>query len=176
MLNNCKYGHDIRDNVIRISLLRSPTYPDPTADQGEHTFTYSLLPHEGTWDERTIGAAYALNDPLIVYTPEKQRSRSTDTSKNVEKPISLINIVNPNIVVETIKRAEDGNGIIVRLYESQRKRGPVTLTTSFPLREAWHTNLLEENDETLTITDQQVTFSVRPYEIVTLRLVPKTIQ
>jgi alpha-mannosidase len=173
VLNNCKYGHDIRDNVMRISLLRSPSWPDPTADQGEHTFTYSLFPHEGNWDERTIGAAYALNDPLIVYTPEKHRSRHTDTSKKVEKPISLIHVANPNIVIETIKRAEDGNGIVVRLYESQRRRGPITLTTGFPLRGAWHTNLLEQNDEALAFTGRQVTFDVRPYEIVTLRLVPK---
>ena len=66
VLNDCKYGHDIRDNVIRISLLRSPTMPDPEADQGEHRFAYSLLPHTGTWGETTIGAAYALNDPLLV--------------------------------------------------------------------------------------------------------------
>ncbi len=171
VLNDCKYGHDIRDNVIRISLLRSPTYPDPTADQGEHTFTYSLLPHQGNWDERTIGAAYALNDPLIVHTAERKRSNNAGPVKSAEKPISLINGANPNIVIETIKRAEDGNGIIVRLYESQRCRGPVTLTTGFPLREAWHTNLLEVNDEALDVRGREVRFDVRPYEIVTLRLV-----
>jgi alpha-mannosidase len=172
LLNDCKYGHDIHDNVMRLSLLRSPTYPDPTADQGEQTFTYSLLPHDGNWDERTIGAAYALNDPLIVHTVEKQRSFTAGTSKSAEQAISLINVANPNIVIETIKRAEDGNGIIVRLYESQRNRGPVTLTTGFPVREAWHTNLLEENDVALAVTGREVTFDVRPYEIVTLRLVP----
>jgi alpha-mannosidase len=122
----------------------------------------------------TKRAAYALNDPLIVHTVEKQRSSTAGTAKSAEKPISLINVTNPNIVIETIKRAEDGNGIIVRLYESQRRRGPVTLTTSFPLREVWHTNLLEENDVALAVTGQQVTFDMRPYEIVTLRLLPKT--
>src|SRR5262249_1019176 len=143
--------HDIHDNVMRLSLLRSPTYPDPTADQGEHTFTYALLPHEGSWDERTISAAYALNDPLIVHTAEKPKAETTGTSKSAKKTISLISVANPNIVIETVKRAEDGNGIIVRLYESQRRRGPIALTTGFPIREAWRTNLLEENDTALTV-------------------------
>src|SRR5205814_8119174 len=61
LLNDCKYGHDVRNNVMRISLLRSPTRPDPEADQGEHRFAYTLLPHRGSWDETTINAAYALN-------------------------------------------------------------------------------------------------------------------
>ena len=66
LLNDCKYGHDIHDNVLRLSLLRAPTNPDPEADQGEHHFTYSLLPHAGAWDENTIAQAYFLNDPLVV--------------------------------------------------------------------------------------------------------------
>ena len=77
----------------------------------------------------------------------------------------------PNIVIETVKRAEDGNGIIVRLYESQRRRGPVTLSTNFQLASAWRTNLLEQNQDELVVTDGRVSFSVHPYEILTLRLV-----
>ena len=67
LLNDCKYGHDIHGNVMRLSLLRSPTYPDPEADQGEHRFTYSLLPHAGGWEAGTVAEAYALNDPLVVW-------------------------------------------------------------------------------------------------------------
>jgi alpha-mannosidase len=166
VLNDCKHGHDIKDNVIRISLLRSPTNPDPEADQGEQRFTYSLLPHAGNWNEETIGAAYALNDPLIVYTPE--RTGSMPATQPV--PV-LLAVDKPNIVVETVKRAEDSNGIIVRLYESQRRRGQVTLTAGFELAEVWHTNLLEQNGEQLQSQGKQVSFSIKPYEIVTLRLV-----
>ena len=166
VLNDCKHGHDIKDNVIRISLLRSPTMPDPEADQGEHRFTYSLLPHAGNWDEKTIGAAYALNDPLVVYTPE--RTGSTSATQPVP---ALLAVDKPNIVIETVKRAEDGNGLIVRLFESQRRRGQITLTAGFELAEVWHTNLLEENGEQLSSQGKQVSFSIKPYEIVTLRLV-----
>src|SRR5258707_14303402 len=69
LLNDCKYGHSIQENVIRLSLLRSPTLPDPEADQGEHRFAHTLWPHSGGWEESTVAAAYALNDPLIVFRP-----------------------------------------------------------------------------------------------------------
>jgi alpha-mannosidase len=169
LLNDCKYGHDIRDNspeggVMRISLLRSPTLPDPEADQGEHRFAYSLLPHAGSWGETTIARAYALNDPLIAVQFGSQASAL--------QPISLLSAEPANIVVETIKGAEDGNGLIVRLYESQRKRGQVRLNLGFELGSAWRTNLLEENQAALTPDGKTLTLSVRPYEIVTLRLVP----
>lgn len=176
LLNDCKYGHDIQDNVIRLSLLRSPTHPDPEADQGEHRFAYSLLPHAGGWDERTVSAAYALNDPLIV--AGKQRSRGAEEQgREINAPRtthlqSLISCNHPNIVIETVKRAEDGNGVIVRLYESQRQRGRVTLTSGFDLGNAWRTNLLEENQEELVVSENKVALFVKPYEIVTMRLVP----
>jgi alpha-mannosidase len=171
LLNDCKYGHDIRDNVMRLSLLRSPTMPDPEADQGQHRFVYSLLPHEGGWDERTIAEAYALNDPLIVWT--KDEGRMTKALSFVIRPSSFVSVNLPNVVIETIKQAEDGQGVIVRLYESQRHRGQFTLTTAFPLAETWRTNLLEENQERLEIADHQLRFSIKPYQIVTLRLLPK---
>jgi alpha-mannosidase len=169
LLNDCKYGHDIRDNspkggVMRISLLRSPTMPDPEADQGEHRFAYSLLPHVGSWGETTIAQAYALNDPLIVTQPGSQASAL--------QPVSLLSAEPANIVVETIKGAEDRNGLIVRLYESQRMRGQVRLHLGFQLGSAWRTNLLEENQAELTTDGNTLTLSARPYEIVTLRLVP----
>lgn len=171
LLNDGKYGHDIRDNVIRLSLLRSPTAPDPEADQGKHTFSYSLFPHAGSWNEDTIRAAYALNDPLIVHKRVSSEPASQDTGECMHLR-SLIAVEQPNIVIETVKRAEDGNGFIVRLYESQRRRGPVTLHSSFALKAAWQTNLLEQNEQQLTVNGQRVTLAVHPYEIVTLRLIP----
>jgi alpha-mannosidase len=165
LLNDCKYGHDIHDNVMRISLLRSPTTPDPQADQGEHRFAYSLLPHIGSWGEMTVAAAYALNDPIIVV------HHRTPSRAACHTPFSLISVDHPNLVIETVKRAQDGIGLIVRLYESQRRRGMVTLNVGFESK-VWRTNLLEENQEQLLSTGASVSFFVRPYEIVTLRLVP----
>ncbi len=168
LLNDSKYGHDIRDNVIRLSLLRSPTVPDPEADQGMHTFTYSLYPHIGHWDENTVCEAYALNDPLIVRMKD-EGGRMNDFSPH---PSSFILCDAPNIVIETIKRAEDGLGFIVRLYENQRRRGDISLIIGFDLAQAWRCNLLEENQAAVAAQNDRVVLAVKPFEIITLRLIP----
>lgn len=170
LLNDCKYGHDIQNNVIRISLLRSPTDPDPTADQGEHRFTYSLLPHAGRWNEQTIAAAYALNDPLLAWRGAKGPVHKVKATAQSAR--SFVVADRANIVIETIKRAEDGDGIIVRLYDSQRRRAAVTLTCSFPVKAAYRTNLLEEKKSDLAVSGNQVFLNVKPYEIATVRLLP----
>ena len=175
LLNDCKYGHDVQDNVIRLSLLRSPTQPDPEADRGEHHFVYSLLPHAGPLSEHTIAEAYMLNDPIIVYAVN--RGAAVDPILK-ERPDTFgpgrpfIAVDQSNVVVETIKWAEDGEGLIVRLYEARRARGRVTLRTAFPVRAAWRTNLLEENRQPVEAKGREVRFAVRPFEIVTLRLIP----
>ncbi|GMQ79522.1 MAG: hypothetical protein BMS9Abin02_2119 [Anaerolineae bacterium] len=173
LLNDCKYGHDIQENVIRLTLLRATTDPDPEADQGEHHFVYSLLPHAGSWGELTMSEAYMLNDPIFVYEPNPSPEALTQSNENpdlIQRPFVTVDM--PNVIVETIKGAENGLGIIVRLYESQRRRGPVTLTTAFPLADAWQTNLLEENQEQLAIDENQLHMTIKPYQIMTLRLLP----
>jgi alpha-mannosidase len=167
LLNDCKYGHDIRDNVIRLSLLRSTTSPDPTADAGEHHFSYSLLPHEGGLGS-TIEKAYRINDPIIVY----QTQAAATSTQSIQ---SLVTSESPALVIETVKRAEDGNGIIVRLYESHRIRGHVRLHLGFPVASAALTNLLEEDQEAVSVEDggRAVSVDVTPFKIITLRLVPQ---
>jgi alpha-mannosidase len=163
LLNDCKYGHDIYKNVIRLSLLRSTTAPDPTSDLGEHHFTYSLLPHQGNWKNGTISAAYAINDPLIVVDGDHQDSNPDS--------LSLVSCDANNVVIETIKLAEDGNGMIVRLYECKRERRTVSIKTLFPISSACTTNLLEENQETLDFSGKQLNFNIKPYQIITIRIV-----
>ena len=167
LLNTGKYGHDIRDNVMRISLLRSPTSPDFEADQGEQSFTYSFLPHSGGWNETTVAEAYALNDPLIVWAAS--HSSGGGTAAQAMAPFLSCDLA--NIVIETVKQAEDGRGVIVRLYETQRKRGVASLSVAFPFAHAWRTNLLEENQFELEVSGGQVKLPFKPYQIVTLRIV-----
>jgi len=165
LLNDCKYGHDIRDHVMRITLLRSPTLPDPMADFGEHHFVYSLLPHRGNWGENTQREAYLLNDPVIVYQRKVERGEQL-----VLHLSSFITVSAPNVIIETVKMAEDGDGLIVRLYESQRKRGQVQIQAGFELEAAWITNLLEENESALSVDEDSITLDLKPYQIATLRL------
>ena len=170
LLNDCKYGHDIHKNVIRLSLLRSPIMPDPLADVGEHRFKYSLFPHAGSLNEETQCEAYLLNDPIIVYQSKVEGQRSRQPISNL---YSLFSTSSPNVIIETVKRSEDGDGMIVRLYESQRKRGPVQLRTGFDLAAAWETNLLEENESHLSVQDNSIQLNLRPYQIMTIRLQDK---
>jgi alpha-mannosidase len=170
LLNDCKYGHDIHDHVIRLTLLRSPTMPDPTADFGEHQFKYSLYPHASSWNEETQREAYLLNDPIIVYRSKVKGRTSESLISSLQ---SLLSASSPNVIIETVKRAEDGNGIIVRLYESQRKRGPVQLHAGFSVESAWETNLLEENESALRVENDSIQLDLRPYQIMTIRLKEK---
>jgi alpha-mannosidase len=160
----------VRDGVLRLSLLRSPTIPDPEADQGEHRFVYSLLPHSGGWGETTIAEAYGLNDPLIVVAARG----GEPIGERFARGESLVFLDRPNAVIETVKGAEDGRGFIVRLYESQRRRGGVTLTAGVSLAGAWRTNLLEEDQSELEVKVDSVVIPLKPYEIATVRLVPAT--
>ncbi|HEU0293098.1 MAG TPA: alpha-mannosidase [Anaerolineales bacterium] len=167
LLNDCKYGHDIHTYIMRLTLLRSTTMPDPTADYGEHRFKYSLYPHAGSWNEETQREAYLLNDPLIVYKAEGRRQKD---EKLISSLHSLVSCSSPNVIIETIKQAEDGNGIIVRLYESHRKRGQVRVSFGSAVESAWTTNLLEENESTLSVDQDSILLNINPYQIVTLRI------
>ncbi|MBP7961540.1 MAG: alpha-mannosidase [Caldilineaceae bacterium] len=178
LLNDCKYGHDIQDNAphgttMRLSLLRSSTKPDPNADQGEHEFSYGLLLHAGRLSHVTLDEAYAFNNPPFVYLPKAGGAPSTPIeASHAPSPGSLVHCDSENMIIETVKQAEDGNGLIVRLYEGLRRRGTVTLRTDFPLAAAWRTNLLEENQAALDVGEYEVSFDTRPFQIITLRLVP----
>jgi alpha-mannosidase len=169
LLNDCKYGHDIHENVIRLTLLRSPSYPDPSADQGQHQFIYSLFPHGSDWKTETIQAAYELNYPLMSH---RSSDREEDHRKSTLVEEALIRVNQPNVIVETIKQAEDENGIIVRLFESQRKRCEFDMMAGFNLSRGWRVNILEEEMEELSISKNTLTYNIAPYQILTFRLIP----
>lgn len=166
LLNDCKYGYDIQDSVIRLTLLKSATNPDPNADQGEHLMTYSLLPHTGDWRAEVPPAAYDLNDPLIL-------RRINGGAAGTTALRSLVSVSPANVIIETIKLAEDNNGLIVRMYENQRNRGKVTVETGFALAEVYQCNLLEANEMTLPFQNTQIQIDVTPYQIISLRLIPQ---
>ena len=137
--------------------------PDPDADQGKHQFTYSLLPHAGGLSAETIQQAYSLNDPVIAY-------RATNKSQELKQIQSLFNIDRENVIIETVKRAEDGNGFVVRFYESLGCRGLVTLKSGFNIKSCSIVNILEQQQKQLEINNSEVKYEIKPFEIVTLRL------
>ena len=161
LLNDCKYGHATFQNVMQLSLLRSPKHPDPVADMGRHQFRYALWPHAG--DFRTggvISAARAFNAPLLLQPTGAAAAERTFFSSSL-----------PAVVIDTVKQAEDSRAIIVRMYESHGARGRVRLTSALPVRKATRCNFLEEDEAPVAWRNGGVTFAVRPFQIVTLKLV-----
>ena len=167
LLNDCKYGHDIEGHVMRLSLLRAPSAPDPAADRGTHHFTYALLPHFGSLQEgRVIQEAYNLNVPLLV---RRVKVPAAGSKAALPASRSFFHVDRPGAVIEAVKVAEDGEGIIVRLYEAEGGRGPCRLFTSLPLRKAWRASLLEKPEEAFPIVDGALSLDLKPFEIVTIR-------
>ncbi|EOS57516.1 alpha-mannosidase [Paenibacillus barengoltzii] len=164
LLNDCKYGHDIKDHVIRLSLLKSATYPDPQADRGEHEFTYALYPHEGDWSEGgTVQAAALLNQPVYA-TPGAVPASS----------FSLLQTSgSADVVIDAVKKAEDDDSVIVRFHEYKGGRGRVRLHVGVPVMSWQETDLMERPAGELSSADA-IELTVTPYEIKTVRLQMKS--
>lgn len=164
ILNDCKYGHDIRDNVMRITLMRAPTCPDTVGDHGISTFVYSLYPHSGTWQNSdTVKNALTLNVPLNGYAVPANNGSLDSTA-------SFVSTDRSDIVIDAVKKAQDGDGIIVRIYEAQQKRGNVTLTANLPFTRVCECNLMEENETDIAVEGNSFSFNIRPFEVKTFRL------
>jgi alpha-mannosidase len=171
LINDCKYGHDVRDNTIRLTLLRGTTDPDPQADLGHHKFSYALLPHPGPLDETPVAAAYGFNDPPFAYLA---RNSVPERDSSIIRKVagrSFVSSDSSNLIIETIKRAEDGNGLIIRLYESMRKRGNAQITCLCPVEAAARTDLLEKDIEHIEVDGKRFILPYKPFEIITIRLV-----
>ena len=164
LLNDCKYGYDAKGNVVRLSLLRSPEWPDPHADEGHHEFTYSLYPHDGSWkDALTMRRGYELNYKLIsLPSAQHQGSLAAEHSFLQAKP--------DNIIVTAVKKAEDENALVLRFYEWAGKDGEVTLELPPGAQSATETDLMEKAIGNLRLEDGRVTLRTKPYEIKTIKV------
>ncbi|UOW69304.1 alpha-mannosidase [Paraclostridium bifermentans] len=160
LLNNCKYGHDIKDNVMRLTLLKSATHPDPVQDQGEQNFTYSLLPHSGDFiDGNTVKHAYELNQPL--------RAIKGMLKSEIKKQLFKFN--DANILVDAIKKAEDEDMIIIRFHDYSGSRQNVSIDSDYEITGWMETNLMEKPIENLR-NENSINVVVNPYEIKTLMI------
>ncbi|MBX3097195.1 MAG: alpha-mannosidase [Fimbriimonadaceae bacterium] len=164
LLNDSKYGYDVLGDTMRLSLLRAPKAPDPLCDMGRHRFTYVLLPHyDDLIHSEVVAAAYALNATPRVTPLTSKKGVAHATPK-------LVSSDDRNLVVETVKRSEDGQHLIVRLYEAHGARGAAYVHCGKPIAAAWRANLEENPQETLVVDENGVRVDYRPFEIITLRL------
>ncbi|MFZ4574863.1 MAG: alpha-mannosidase, partial [Phycisphaerales bacterium] len=168
LLNDCKYGHSCRDGVVGISLLRSPVHPDPEADQGDHEFCYSMMPHAGDWREAGVDLqAELLNTPPLAYP---LIAGETGPLGRAWAPFSLDAFGAAGAMVSAVKRSEDGRGIAVRVYESRGGEGGFAIKWNVPVSEVRPTDLIEREIELdgFSHSGGRTTVMVRPYQIVTI--------
>ncbi len=202
LLNDCKYGHDVHENVMRLTLLRSPKEPDPTADMGEHFFTYSLLPHEGDWrDSETVRRAYELNVPTVAWlsdvTPpsppategsgegsgarvgasgSKGQASARGKLPSVAGGLGgvtgnrLLSVDAPNVIIETVKKAEKEDALVVRMYECAGMDAAFRLEAGFKVAHAVECDLLERDLAALKLEGNCLPLSMKPFEIKTVKL------
>ena len=163
LMNDCKYGYDIHDGVMQLSLLKCGTHPNRNADQGEHTFVYSLYPHAGTVKASdTVALAYMLNNPMTAV-------KATGASSEIPEAFSMASVNKENIVIDTIKEAEESNDTIVRLYEAKNIRAKAELTVGFPAKSCFVCDMLENEISELPIENGKVKIALGGFEILTLK-------
>ena len=165
LINDSKYGYDSVGNLLRLSLLRSPVSPDPGADQGPHHFSYALYPHGGDWKQAlTVRRGYEFNYKLKAMQVEAH-------SGAMAARHSFVSVQSENVVLTAVKKAEDSDALIIRMYEWAGKTGTVTLAVPPGATAAVETNLLERAEgPPLGLAGDRVTVPVHPYEILTVRV------
>ena len=158
LLNDCKYGHRLLDNVLDLNLLRAPMHPDPDADLGEHTFTYSLLPHAGDLIASDVPAeARRLNQPPLALP-----------GRALPGPLAAV-VSGEGVELTVIKRAEKSDALVIRLVETLGRRCTATVTLATPGRLA-ACDLLEWHDGESTAVAGEHPLEFTPFQIRTFKL------
>jgi alpha-mannosidase len=168
LLNDSKYGYDAKGNVLRLTLLRAPTFPDPNADRGRQTFTYSLYPHGGTWKTAdTVLRGYELNFKLTA-------SQMMPHAGELPAAHSFVSLKPENLVLTAMKKSEDGDSLILRFYEWAGRQTQARIAVPDGATRAAEVNLMEQQVDgskaTLPLTGNALELPVGPYSISTVRV------
>ncbi len=165
LCNDCKYGYDIHGGLMQLSLLRAPTSPDPKADRGHHEFTYSICPHAGTLnDSDTVRIAAFLNSPLSAVA-------ACGDKNEIPTEFSAADTGCGSLVCQTVKLAENGEGTVLRFYESKNMRGNARVRIGLPFTKAYICDLLENNLSELCVKDGCIELDYHGFEIITVKLI-----
>jgi len=169
LLNDCKYGFDARENALRLTLLRSPFYPHPIepwrfndvkhTDLGDHAFSYALSPHSGSWKQgEATRRAREFNNPIIVL-------------EDVVAPSihSLLSCNKRNIFIDSVKKAEDTDEIVVRIHEGNGESVDATVAVGFKSRNVVESDLMEQNVKPLKLAKEKLQLKFKPFEIKTIK-------
>jgi alpha-mannosidase len=167
LINDSKYGYDAFGNVLRLSLLRAPLYPDPTADRGHHHFSYSLYPHSGSWKQAdTVLRAYEFNYHM-------QALQAGSHIGDLPASRSLVRVAPHNLALTAMKKSEDGDSLILRFYEWAGEDTHAKITIPPGASKALETNLMEQDltpNPQLVLKGDELNLDVAPYSINTVRI------
>ncbi len=168
VLNDCKYGYGIKDGVLSLTVLKSESYPYEDASMEVTTFTYSLYPHKYNYQRsKVIEEAYAVNRPLLYIHIDK----NSLTKPTLESQKSFFELEGDGVYLETIKKAEEGEGFVCRLYEGHGKSNEAYLKPSFDFKAAYLCNLLEKEIKRLEVVDGRIKISLGKFEIGTIKII-----
>lgn len=159
VLNDCKYGISMNENALELTLLRAAAAPEMHADNREHHFTYAFTAWEGSFaDSDVVRQGYELNVKPVA-------------ANGTVNAFSMFGVEKNNVILESVKLAEDGSGdLILRLYESKKAAVHTALFTTLPVVQAWSCTMLEEKETELVVEDKSISLDFRAFEIKTLRL------
>lgn len=170
LLNDCKYGHDIRGGTMRLSLLRAPSWPDAEADRGRHAFTYAVYPHEGDWrGAGTVRKAAELNGPAAVV----KAGSGLPTEGGTAGPggHSFLGLDSRHVILDAVKPSEDGEDTILRFYESSGGRERVAVEWKQPFRRVMLVDALEQEEREIPAAGGRFVLDFRPYEIKSVKII-----
>jgi alpha-mannosidase len=170
LLNDCKYGYDAVEQMVRLTLLCGPIHPDPEADLGEHRFRYALRIHGGISDlAQVVKAAERFNNPIAIVGDMSVLCRETSDDF---PSFSFAHVDQDNVTLETLKKAQDSEALVLRVYEHANMRAKVLISFGIPVASIRRVNLMEEHAEPLKLENNSVSLDMKPFEIVTLLITP----
>ena len=164
LLNNSKYGYDTKDNVMRLSLLRSPKWPDPTQDMGKHIIDYALYPHKGDWKSaNTVQQGWDYNEPLIAVM-------NSVHSGSLPLSDSFIKLNDENLVLTSVKKAEDSNAWIIQWYDAEGRETEATLTLPAVPKKVLQSNFMEVDGKPIHFNGKVVKVKTKKYSVETIKV------
>jgi alpha-mannosidase len=167
LLNDSKYGFDVKGNTVRMTLVRTSYSPDPKPDQRVHTIRYSVFPHKGSWKEAlTFRKGYELNHPLEAVMVTKP-SRSEGSEPEIA---SFIQVKPNNVVVSCVKLAEKTDDYIIRIYDASGEGAKAEILFGFRVEEAYEVDLMEKKLAVLKTQGNKLNLSLRAFDIRTVRI------
>ncbi len=164
LLNASKYGYDIKGNVMRLSLLRSPKWPDPTADRGKHSIQYALYPHNNSWQQAgTTQRGYEYNNPPIAVINDKHNGKLSTSNP-------LVKLEPTNLVLTTIKKAEDSDAWIFQWYDAKGEESDAVLRLPQVPKKVFTSNFLEQDGSAVSFEKNVVRVKTKKNAVVTVKV------